>query len=407
MSTESPAILIVDDDADIREAARLLLTRHAMRVVGAASPDAAWVALAQDAVDVILLDLNFARGSVSGEEGFATLDRMIAADRDAAIVVVTGHSGVATAVRAMKAGACDFVIKPWSNPRLIATVERAVALRRARRDVAGIAPVPNDAQLLGESTGMSRVRALIARVAATQAPVLLRGAAGTGKTLAARLIHAASGDAQAALIVDGACAAAHDPAGQATIVIEDVDAVPREDQRALAARLGEARVIATSRLPRAALRAALRDDLLYRLNTIEIDLPPLAARDGDTLRLARHFLDLFAARHARPPLALPDDVARALAADRWPDNVRGLRQACERAVLLAADATLTVADFALSIDADAPVARAAAADLNLDRAERTIVAAALQRHAFNVTRAAAELGLTRAALYRRMEKHGL
>ena len=133
MSTESPHILVVDDDADILRAAQMLLRRHGMAVVGAATPEAAWIALAQQPADVVLLDLNFARGRTSGEEGFAVLDRLLAADRDAVVIVVTGHSGIAVAVRAMRAGAADFVIKPWSNERLLTTVERGVALRRARR----------------------------------------------------------------------------------------------------------------------------------------------------------------------------------------------------------------------------------------------------------------------------------
>lgn len=407
MSTESPRILIVDDDPDIVQAARLLLGRHGMTTIPAGDPHAAWVALAQGPVDAILLDLNFARGHTSGDEGFAMLDRLIAADAHAAVVVVTGHSGVAAAVRAMKAGASDFVVKPWSNPRLLATVERALALRRARVEVAGAAPVAED-QLLGESSEIVRARSVIARVAPTAAPVLVRGSVGTGKSLAARLIHAASGGG-ALVTVDGAAAQAidGDGDGEGAVLIEDVDAVPRAGQRDLVQRLAGRRVIATSRLPRAALREALTDDLLYRVNTIELDLPALATRGGDTLLLARFFLDLFAARHGRAPRPLSDEAARALAADRWPDNVRGLRQACERAVLLGAGPAHEIADFALAVDGDAPMPRAGAADLHLGRGEKALVAAALQRHAFNVSRAAAELGLTRAALYRRMEKHGL
>lgn len=405
MSTESPRILIVDDDPDIVQAARLLLGRHGMTTIPAGDPHAAWVALAQGPVDAILLDLNFARGHTSGDEGFAMLDRLIAADAHAAVVVVTGHSGVAAAVRAMKAGASDFVVKPWSNPRLLATVERAVALRRARVEVAGAVPVAED-QLLGESNEIVRARAVIARVAPTAAPVLVRGNVGTGKSLATRLIHAASGGG-ALVTVDGATAQTIDGNGDGAVLIEDVDAVPRAEQRDLVQRLSGRRVIVTSRLPRAALREALTDDLLYRVNTIELDLPPLETRGGDTLLLARFFLDLFAARHGRAPLPLSDEAARALAADRWPDNVRGLRQACERAVLLGVGPAHEIADFALAIDGDAPMPRAGAVDLHLGRGEKALVAAALQRHAFNVSRAAAELGLTRAALYRRMEKHGL
>ncbi|WP_375395489.1 sigma-54-dependent transcriptional regulator [uncultured Sphingomonas sp.] len=407
MSTDSPHILVIDDDPDIVRAAQMLLRRHGMAVTGAAHPDVAWTLMAQRPVDVVLLDLNFARGRVSGDEGFAMLDRLIAGDPDTVVIVVTGHSGIAVAVRAMKAGAADFVIKPWSNERLLATVERGIALRRARRDVATAPPIATDDQLLGEAPAIIRTRALVARIAASDAGVLLRGAAGTGKSLVARLIHAGANRAGGLTIVEGTGAAIADLGAHGTLVLEDVDTVPRAAQRDVARRLEGLRIVATSRLPRAALRDVLSDDLLYGLNTIEIDLPPLADREGDTGRLARHFLALFAARHGQAPKPLAEEAARALAADAWPDNVRGLRQACERAVLLSAGERYEIADFALSIEPETAVPRAAAADLNLGRSERTLVAAALQRHAFNVSRAAAELGLTRAALYRRMEKYGL
>lgn len=406
MSTESPRVLIVDDDPDIVRAAQLLFGRAGMAALGAETPDAAWVVLAQAPVDVVLLDLNFVRGRTTGDEGFAMLDRLLAADADAVVIVVTGHSGISTAVRAMRAGAADFVVKPWSNERLLATVERAVALRRARRALAGAAPVANGDQLLGESVAIAAVRDVIARVAPTGAAVLVRGPAGSGKSLVARLLHAGSGSAGAPFIVDGGSRFER-PGGATGVVIEEVDAVPRGEQRALAAGLDGLRVVATSRLPRVALRDVLAPDLLDRIATIEIDLPSLAARSDDVARLARHFLDLFAARHRRAAKPLTDEAARALAADRWPDNVRGLRQACERAVLLGLGPRHGVADFGIAPELEAPVPRAAAVDLNLARGEKALVAAALQRHAFNVSRAAAELGLTRAALYRRMEKHGL
>jgi DNA-binding NtrC family response regulator len=411
MSTESPAIppsiLVVDDDADIVKAATLLLTRNGMAVTGAADPEAAWVALAEKQFDAILLDLNFARGRTSGEEGFAMLDRLLVHDRDAIVIVVTGHSGIAVAVRAMKAGAADFVIKPWSNERLLATVERAVTLRQARGENTD-APVTALDPLLGEDAAIVRARELAKRVGPTAAAVLVRGPAGSGKTLFARHVHRLSGREGEPVVVTGTAALAADWPMNATLLIEDVETVSVPDQRALALRLGEnVRAIATSRLARGALREALVDDLLYRLNTIELDLPPLAARGDDTLLLARHFVRQFASRHGKPPRDPSEEAARALAQDMWPDNVRGLRQACERAVLLGTGNTLAIGDFALSIDTDAPIPRAAAADLNLARGEKAMVEAALQRHAFNVSRAAAELGLTRAALYRRMEKYGL
>ena len=415
MSTESPTILVIDDDADIVKAAGLLLKRGGIRVIGAASPDEAWVRLAEQPVDAILLDLNFARGRTSGEEGFAMLDRLIAADRDAVIVVVTGHSGINIAVKAMREGASDFVIKPWNNERLVATVERALALRKARIGASAAPPLPDDRTLLGEHPAIARARTMIDRVAATDAAVLVRGPAGSGKSLVARSIHYGSDRADAPL-VPLACASLAEPdamlapieaARGATLLLDEIGALPPALQPVLAEAVGDCRIIATSRQDRASLRGALDEDLLYRINTIEIDLPPLGERGQDIGRLARHFLDLFARRHGKPAKSLSAEAERSIAQDHWPDDVRGLRQAMERAVLLGTGEVHDIADFALEITPDAPTPRALAADLNLTRSEQMLIEAALKRHDYNVSRAARDLGLTRAALYRRMAKYEL
>ena len=404
MSTESH-ILVIDDDPDIAKAARLLLERHGMRVSTAANPEAAWVLLAGEPIDVILLDLNFARGRTTGEEGFTMLDRLIAADARAVVIVVTGHSGIAVAVRAMRSGATDFVIKPWNNERLLTTVERGLALRRARLETAATPPV-HDGILLGESAGIARARDLIARVAPTTAPILVHGAAGTGKTLIARLIHQASPHAHMQLVTldaeaaDAAAIAEHTAAAAGgMLVIDHIDRLPRALNGVLLAALDGIRVIATSRLDRIGIRGAIGEDMLDRVATIEIPLYPLVDRVGDAVVLARHFLALFAYRHGRPSIALDEDAARAIAADRWPDNVRGLRQTIERAVLLG-NSNLMLSPATVEPAALAP-------DLSLARNEESLITAALERHAFNVSRAAAQLGLTRAALYRRMARYGL
>lgn len=408
MSTESH-ILVIDDDPDIAKAARLLLERHGMRVSTAADPEAAWVMLAGEPIDVILLDLNFARGRTTGEEGFAMLDRLIAADARAVVIVVTGHSGIAVAVRAMRSGATDFVIKPWNNERLLTTVERGVALRRAKLETAATPPVASGV-LLGESAGIARARDLLARVAPTTAAILVHGAAGTGKTLIAQMIHRASPQAHLPLVtLDAGAADADSIAALASttaggmLVIDHIDRLPRTLHATLltafAGPLRGVRIVATTRLDRAGIRAAIGEDLLDRVGTIDIALPPLIDRAGDALLLARHFLALFAYRHGKPSSPLGPDAASAIAADRWPDNVRGLRQAIERAVLLDSG------DVMPAPDAAEPTALAP--DLSLARNEEAMITAALERHAFNVSRAAAQLGLTRAALYRRMARYGL
>ncbi len=404
MSTESH-ILVIDDDPDIAKAARLMLERRGMRVSIAANPEAAWVLLAGEPIDVILLDLNFVRGRTSGEEGFAMLDRLIAADPRAVVIVVTGHSGIAVAVRAMRSGATDFVIKPWNNERLLTTVERGLALRRAKLETAMIPPVL-DGILLGESAGIARARDLIARVAPTTASILVHGAAGTGKTLITRLIQQASPhadlpldtlDAEAAdsaIIAERTVAAAG-----GMLVIDHIDRLPRALHGVLLSALDGIRVIATTRLDQIGVRGVIGEDLLDRVGTIEIPLPPLVDRADDVVMLARHFLALFAYRHGRPSIPLDEEAARAVAAGRWPDNVRGLRQTMERAVLLGRG------DIAMTPDTTGSTALVP--DLSLARTEQALITAALERHAFNVSRAAADLGLTRAALYRRMARYGL
>ena len=414
MSSESPAILFVDDDPDIRKAARLLAERHGMDLIGVADPDAAWASLAERSVDVVMLDLNFSRGRTSGEEGFAMLARLLAADRDAVVIVVTGHSGINIAVEAMRAGASDFVIKPWNNDKLVAALERAVALRRAKVAVGpGAQAADEDRLILGEDPAIARLRETIARVAPTDAPVLVIGPAGSGKSLVARAIHRGSRRAASPMHLlpsasaedAGALQAAVAAARGATLVIDDVEAVPRRLQPILAGLLDDVRPIATSRLDRMALRDALDADLLFRLNTVELIVPPLARRDGDALRLARHFLDRFAARYGRAPLPITDDAAAWIATHEWRDDVRGLRQAMERAVLLGGGDRHERADFDAA--GAGPQPATSASDLNLERTERSLVEAALKRHAFNVSRAASDLGLTRTALYRRMAKYGL
>jgi DNA-binding NtrC family response regulator len=420
--------LFVDDDADVQQAASLLLRRHGFTLLPARNPAEAFSVLADGAVDVVLLDLNFAPGATSGAEGLACLDGLIAQDPDAVVVVVTGHSGVNIAVAAMRAGASDFVMKPWNNDRLVAALRDAAARRQRRRAArqAGAQPVTaaqEEPVLIGACPALQQIRALATRVAPLDVPVLVVGEAGTGKTLLGRIIHRHSRRAGAPLAVldlaalwaEGEAAlmaafAAVDPAG--CVYLEDISALPAPVQTRLAVWLAaqpSPRVLAGARLEQSALLAArMNADLLDRLSTVEIALPPLRARGGDAVLLADHFARLFARRHGRSAPALTASACDAIVAAPWPGNVRALRHAIERAVVLNAGASIDVEDVlpAMPVGGAGGAAGPEGADLNLDRAERTAVQAALRRHGFNVSRAARELGLTRAALYRRMAKHG-
>jgi DNA-binding NtrC family response regulator len=436
-STPKDHVLFVDDDPDVLKAAGLLLGRHGLRMTEARTPAEAWSVLAAEPVDAILLDLNFARGATSGDEGFQCLDDILARDPDAAVVVVTGHSGINIAVAAMRAGASDFVMKPWNNDRLISTINTALETRRRRLKAAtanaqAAAAAPDvwmdSAPLLGESPAIQRVRDLVRRAAPTDASVLIHGEAGTGKTLIARNLHLQSARASgpfvpvdlAGLSLDEAETAlfggAIEQARGGTLLLEEVAALAPVLQIRLldmldARRTGRAaldvRVLAATR-QREALTGpqGLRDDLFYRLGTVEILAPPLRERGGDALILARHFLHLYAQRYGRAVKGLAPEVIETIAESPWPGDVRALRQAMERCVIFAEGDSYQLSDLALTESQHTP-ATPARSDLNLVESERALISRALKRHNFNVSHAARELGLTRAALYRRMAKHGL
>jgi DNA-binding NtrC family response regulator len=456
--------LIIDDDPDILLSARLLLRDLFREVVDFQSPEDALAAMEQELPDVVLLDANFGRGATNAAEGFHWLAEILKRDPQAVVVMITAHAGVQIAVEAMKRGATDFVSKPWSNERLLATVRTAAALRTTReeavterkRAVAVAAPAAGgEMALLGRSPGMARVYSLVERAAPTEANVLILGENGTGKELVARELHRRSRRADGVLVsvdlgavaenlfeselfghVKGAFTDARSDrigrlpaANGGTLFLDEIGNLPLHLQPKLLTALEQrkvipvgankavpidVRVIAATNCPAEQLsdEGRFRQDLLFRLNTVEIELPPLRERREDILLLVDHFIALYAKKYGKPARALPDDAAAALESYDWPGNVRALRHAAERAVILADGESFTVEDFSLSRSAAGrPSAAAPAAtprdDLNLDRAEKQMVEQALKKHSYNISLAAAELGLTRASLYRRMEKHGL
>lgn len=455
--------VVIDDDEDILTAVRLLLRGMFREVVTLSAPDAVADAIAGQSPDVILLDANFARGATDAAEGLALLERLLAIDPEAIVVMITAHAGVNVAVEAMKRGATDFVSKPWSNERLTATVRTAASLRRSRRDVAAeratvaavAAPAPGETPLIGASPAMARVHSLIARAGPTDANVLILGENGTGKELVARALHRHSRRADrpmltvdlgaiAAELIDselfghvrGAFTDARadrtgriQAANGGTVFLDEIGNLPLHLQPKLLTVLEQRqvtpvgsnrpiavdiRVVAATNMTPDMLRDPrhFRQDLLFRLNTVEIDLPPLRERREDVPVLIDHFLSLYAQRYGRPAPRLTAAARAALAASDWPGNVRALRHAVERAVILAGDAPLGPEDFPLTPAPGLRIAPEAVvtpgiADLNLERVERRLVEEALRKHGYNISSAAAALGLSRAALYRRMEKHGL
>ena len=465
---EKPAFdlcVVIDDDADILLAARLLLRELFAEVVTTPSPAQAMEVIAQRSPDAILLDANFMRGATDGREGFLWLGRILEKDPEAVVVLITAHGGVQIAVEAMKQGATDFVSKPWNNERLLATVRTAAALRAQRRATGvekakaqAIAAPSGEMPLLGESAAIRRVLALIDRAAPTEANVLITGENGTGKELVAREIHRRSHrEEKVMLSVDLGAIAEHlidselfghvkgsftdartdrigrmQAADGGTLFLDEVGNLPLHLQPKLLTALEQRqvtpvganrpvpidiRVVSATNLRPEQIEdpSVLRTDLLFRLNTVEIELPPLRERAEDVPLLLDHFLGLYARKYGKPARALPASVLAALRGYEWPGNVRALRHAAERAVILAEGEAYALSDFPLARSQPAiriapealPVAAPVDAGLHLGKAEKQMIERALQKHAYNISAAAAELGLTRGSLYRRMEKHGL
>jgi DNA-binding NtrC family response regulator len=455
---ESPFSLavVVDDDPDIALAARLALRDLFERVETLRSPAELLPLLKKESPDAILLDLNFERGATNGREGLDFLGRIMEQEPDAAVVIITAHGAVSIAVEALKAGASDFVAKPWSNERLAATVRSAAALRRSRIDArtergraSELAP-STETPLLGKSRAMERVRTLIDRAAPTDANVLILGENGTGKEIVAREIHRLSRRSSHPMVsvdlgataeslfeselfghVKGSFTGAEGDrigrlkaADKSTLFLDEIGNLPLHLQPKLLTALEQREVVpvgANKPIPIdvrvvAATNASaevladekrFRQDLLFRLNTIEIELPPLRERREDVPILLDHYLSLYARKYDKPQRELPNHVLDVLVRHDWPGNVRALRHAAERAVIMADGDRYHIDDFPLPQRSEAASLAVVGDSLNLDQLERQMIERALRMHHFNVSLAASELGLSRGALYRRMEKHGL
>lgn len=434
------SILILDDDPDVALAARLALRRLGAVAVRQA-PAELMPALDALAPQVLLLDLNFTPGASDGAAGLALLREVMARPRPPTVIVMTAYAEVDLAVQALKAGAADFITKPWANDKLVASVQAALARQ---------APAPAAmGELLGDSAAMQSLRAQIAQVGASEASVLILGENGVGKELVARALHRASRRAAGPLLaVDmgalpealveselfghrrGSFTDAREArpgrfvaAAGGTLFLDEIGNLPLASQAKLLAALErrevtplgsdrpvpvDVRVLAATNVPEAELFDArrFRPDLLYRLNTVVLRVPPLRERGpADVALLLRHYLAQFSPRPGHPPVALTEDTLARLTAYRWPGNVRELRQACERAWLLARGPVLSFADFGL-VDPGAAHSPDAAG-LDLGRREREAVQAALAQAEGNISQAARLLGVSRAALYRRLDKHGL
>ncbi|HVH13292.1 MAG TPA: sigma-54 dependent transcriptional regulator [Longimicrobium sp.] len=449
-----PRVLVADDRADILQALRLLLRGEGFEVTTAASPAAVAAAVQEQSFDALLLDLNYARDTTSGREGMDLLTRIHAVHPHLPIVVMTAWGSVEGAVEAMRRGARDYVEKPWDNARLVAVLRAQVELGRALRKTGQLeeenrrlrrSGLP---ELVGESRAMQPVRRMMERVAPSDANVLITGEHGTGKEVVARWIHAASARAGHALVtvnaggisegvfeselfghVKGAFTDARadrvgyfEMADGGTLFLDEIGNLSPKLQAKLLRVLqtGEYQRVGSSRTARANVRiiaatnadlareiaeGRFREDLLYRLNTVEIRLPPLRERREDVPLLANHFLRQRAERYGRRIEGISPEAMQALLDYPWPGNIRELEHTVERALLLMHGGLVQVAD--LSLPAPEGAAAGNLDQMPLEEVERVLIRKALQRHDGNVSQAAEALGLSRSALYRRLQRYGL
>lgn len=454
MDTEGH-ILVVDDKEDVLTAIRLLLKDDVQTLHTTRNPGTIPTLFRESGYDVVLLDMNFSQDSSSGREGFEWLRHVHAIDPSVVVILITAYGDVDKAVRAMKDGATDFIVKPWDNERLREAVRHGVRLRRSRsqllRERQHSVETPfKDSPIIGRSKAMQRVFDTINKVATTDASVLILGENGTGKELVARALHDASRRSGSPFIavdlgavpeslfeselfghVRGAFTDAKEErpgrfeaASGGTLFLDEIGNIPVSLQAKLLTalqrreitRVGsnvpisvDIRLVSATNLPLYELTRSgrFRQDLLFRINTVEITLPPLRDRAGDIPLLARHFLREYSEAYGRSVRNLDPQVLERMERYAWPGNVRELRHTIERAVVMSDGETLQAHDlsFSASTSEDQPAGHSDT--LDLEEIERTAVRRALSKHGGNISRAAEELGISRKSLYRRIEKYGL
>ena len=451
-------ILIIDDDVDVLSAAKLLLKRHAKLVDIEKNPQKLPFLVTNNDYNLILLDMNFTRDVNSGREGFHWLDRILDINPKTKVIMITAYGDIEMAIRAIKAGATDFVLKPWENDKLLNTIEAAM---QSGSPLLAAASTSNEEKgkedskkgklsadtIIASSESMKQVLHTSERVAATDANVLILGENGTGKTQLAKHIHQHSKRADKPFVtvdlgalseslfeselfghVKGAFTdAKEDRAGRfeeakgGTIFLDEIGNLTLPLQAKLLTVIQERRVTrvgsnkpipldvrlvcATNmNIEKMVEEKTFRQDLFYRINTIELDLPPLRERSEDIAVLADFYLKQFSKKYSRPVTDISSALIKKMQQYNWPGNIRELQHAVERAVILSQEKTLQPDDLFLKSSGGQA---STATGFDLEDMEKTLIIKAMKRFNGNITDAARELGLSRAALYRRMEKYGL
>ncbi|MCS6967506.1 MAG: sigma-54 dependent transcriptional regulator [Cytophagales bacterium] len=451
-------LLVIDDNEDILLAARLLLKKHAKMIVTEKDPQKIPALLKEHQYDAILLDMNFTKDTTTGKEGFYWLEEIIKRHPKAAVIMITAYGDVEMAVRALKSGATDFVLKPWQNDKLVETVIAAVASKKGQKEQT--VPIFSKEKhfsdqdnpfegIIGKSQAMKNLFTIIRKVAVTDANVLILGENGTGKELIAKAIHQASRRKSHPFVsVDmGAITttlfeselfghkkgaftdAKEDRAGRfevahkGTLFLDEIGNLPLPLQAKLltvlqrreVVRVGsnqpipiDIRLICATNMPLYEMvgKNEFRRDLLYRINTVELHIPPLRDRQEDIPLLAEHYAQVYCQRYNLPHKTFSAAALQKLQEYHWPGNVRELQHAIERAVIMSDESQLQPGDFLFLLRKEEKD-QLDIQDYNLENVEKLVIQRAISKHGGNISKAAKALGLTRASLYRRMEKHGL
>jgi DNA-binding NtrC family response regulator len=450
--SEPIRVLVADDQADVREALRLLLKAEGYTTETVSSPAAALEAVQTNEFDIMLMDLNYQRDTTSGQEGIDLLSRVQSADSKLPVIVMTAWGSVELAVEAMRRGARDFIQKPWDNHRLLSIIRNQVdlyrTLRRAERLEAenSLLRAQNRPIFIAESKAMEPLLTLMSRIGPSDANVLITGEHGTGKEVVALTLHALSSRSGRPMItvntgglpegtfeselfghIKGAFTDARadrvgrfELADRGTLFLDEIANVPLKQQAKLLRVLetGEMERVGSSKTHRVDVRVLsatnadlkvesaegrFRSDLLFRLNTVELHIPPLRERKEDIPLLATHFLKVYAQRYRKPVKGFVAAALEKMLGHLWPGNVRELDHSIERAVLMSTGEEIHCTDLGLEADKTTP---GKIEDMSLEEVESLLIRKALAKHSGNISHAADALGLSRSALYRRMQKYG-
>ncbi len=460
MSKTQATILIIDDDEDVLLSAKLLLKKQYEKVIIRNNPKDLNQLISEEHIDIIVLDMNYRIGFNDGKEGMYWLEHVLSINPKMVVILMTAYGEVELAVKAIKLGAFDFILKPWSNEKFLATIQAGLKLSRTNHKISILkhtneALINNTNQnfgpIIGHSKLMQTVMNTIDKVSSTDASILILGENGTGKQHLARAIHNRSANAKGPFIhVDlgalseslfeselfghkkGAFTDAHEDkpgrfemAENGTLFLDEIGNLPYNLQSKLltvlqdkkVSRLGEgierpfnARLLFATNAPIKQWidEGKFRQDLLFRINTVEIEIPPLRDRPEDISEFVTHYLNIFKEKYHKSHLTITDDAVKALQSHHWPGNIREIQHTLERGVIMCDHNIITISDFNLTVIPNKTNSKNAVYDnLNLQEIEKLLVEKAMNKHGSNISKAAKELGLTRAALYRRLEKFNL